>query len=279
MPLPNDVLVYPAHGAGSLCGKALSQQNTSTIGAEKMSNWSLQPMSEDDFVKQLLADQPFVPKYFPYEVGVNKNGAKNFAESISKVQKKKPATIEESKEYLDPSILIIDTRPQEQFKKSHLKHAINLMDDTSFETWLGSIVNPGEPFYLIAEEEEVLDKLIERVSKIGYEKQISSGIISDFGDTEMKLFDSEELRSNEDAFTIVDIRNPSEVKTQKIFPNAIHIPLYELRERVDEIPVNKPIVVHCQGGYRSAAGSSIIKSKLNGTADVYDLGEAVKTFQ
>jgi hydroxyacylglutathione hydrolase len=279
MPLPNDVLVYPAHGAGSLCGKALSQQNTSTIGAEKMSNWSLQPMSEDDFVKQLLADQPFVPKYFPYEVGVNKNGAKNFAESISKVQKKKPATIEESKEYLDPSILIIDTRPQEQFKKSHLKHAINLMDDTSFETWLGSIVNPGEPFYLIAEEEEVLDKLIERVSKIGYEKQISSGIISDLGDTEMKLFDSEELRSNEDAFTIVDIRNPSEVKTQKIFPNAIHIPLYELRERVDEIPVNKPIVVHCQGGYRSAAGSSIIKSKLNGTANVYDLGEAVKTFQ
>jgi glyoxylase-like metal-dependent hydrolase (beta-lactamase superfamily II)/rhodanese-related sulfurtransferase len=279
MPLPNDVLVYPAHGAGSLCGKALSQQNTSTIGAEKMSNWSLQPMSEDDFVKQLLADQPFVPKYFPYEVGVNKNGAKNFAESISKVQKKKPATIEESKEYLDPSILIIDTRPQEQFKKSHLKHAINLMDDTSFETWLGSIVNPGEPFYLIAEEEEVLNKLIERVSKIGYEKQISSGIISDLGDTEMKLFDSEELRSNEDAFTIVDIRNPSEVKTQKIFPNAIHIPLYELRERVDEIPVNKPIVVHCQGGYRSAAGSSIIKSKLNGTADVYDLGEAVKTFQ
>jgi hydroxyacylglutathione hydrolase len=94
----------------------------------------------------------------------------------------------------------------------------------------------------------------------------------------MKLFDSEELRNNEEAFTIVDIRNPSEVKTRNIFGSAIHIPLYELRERVEEIPLNKPIVVHCQGGYRSAAGSSIIKSKLNGTADVYDLGEAVKTF-
>jgi hydroxyacylglutathione hydrolase len=278
MSLPNDVLVYPAHGAGSLCGKGLSEQSTSTIGTEKMSNWSLQQMSEEDFVKELLSDQPFVPKYFSYEVEVNKKGAKNYAESISKVQKKKPATIKEYKDSLDPSILIIDSHLQQQFKKAHLKHAINLMDDTNFETWLGSIVNPGEPFYLVAEDEEVLNELIERISKIGYEKQISLGIITDLGDTEMKSFDSEELRNNEEAFTIVDIRNPSEVKTKQIFPNAIHIPLYELRERIEGIPLDKPIVVHCQGGYRSAAGSSIIKSKLNGTAEVYDLGQAVKTF-
>jgi hydroxyacylglutathione hydrolase len=278
MSLPNDVLVYPAHGAGSLCGKGLSEQSTSTIGAEKIGNWSLQEMSEDDFIKKLLSDQPFVPKYFPYEVEVNKKGATNFGESISKVKKIKPASIQELKNSIDPSILIIDSHPQEQFKNAHLKNAVNLMNDTSFETWLGSIVNPGEPFYLVAEDEEVLNELIERISKIGYEKQISLGIITDLGDTEMKLFDSEELRNNEEAFTIVDIRNPSEVKTRNIFPNAIHIPLYELRERVSEIPLNRPMVVHCQGGYRSAAGSSIIKSKLNGTADVNDLGEAVKTF-
>jgi len=278
MPLPDDVLVYPAHGAGTLCGKALSRQNSSTIGAEKISNWSLRQMSEEDFVKELLSDQPFIPKYFPFEVGVNKKGAPNFAESISKVEKRKWINPEEYKNFPDPSILIIDTRPQQQFKKAHLKNAVNLMNDVSFETWLGSIVNPGEPFYLIAENETVLNELIARIAKIGYEKQIALALAGDFGDTETKPFDSEKLRKNEKAFTIVDIRNYSEVTSKKIFEHSLHIPLYELRERTNEIPLNKPIVVHCEAGFRSAAGSSIIKSKLNGTAQVYDLSEAVKTF-
>jgi rhodanese-related sulfurtransferase len=153
------------------------------------------------------------------------------------------------------------------------------MNDTKFETWLGSIVNPDEPFYLIAENDMVLNQLIERTAKIGYEKQIALAFVMDYGNTEMNIFDSDNLKDNEDAFTIVDIRNHSEVKKNKIFANAIHIPLHELRERTNEIPVHKPIVVHCAGGYRSAAGSSIIKSKLNGTSQVFDLSEAVKQFQ
>lgn len=279
MALPDDVLVYPAHGAGSLCGKGLSQQNTSTIGSEKMSNWSLQNLSEEEFVKELLADQPFIPKYFPFDVGLNKKGADSYAISFSKVQLREPVTSEAVANELNPDILIIDTRPQEQFKKTHLKNAINLMNDTKFETWLGSIVNPDEPFYLVAENETKLIQLIERAAKIGYEKQIALAFVIDHGNTEMKYFDSNELKQNNEAFTIIDIRNHSEVKTNKIFANAIHIPLHELRERTNEIPVHKPIVVHCAGGYRSAAGSSIIKSKLNGTVDVFDLSEAVKQFQ
>jgi glyoxylase-like metal-dependent hydrolase (beta-lactamase superfamily II)/rhodanese-related sulfurtransferase len=277
--LPDDVLVYPAHGAGSLCGKGLSEQNSSTIGAEKISNWSLQNLSEEEFVKELLADQPFIPKYFPFDVAVNKKGADAYATSISKVQYRAIVKRETDANELNPSLLIIDTRPQELFKKSHLKNATNLMNDTKFETWLGSIVNPNEPFYLIAENDMVLNQLIERTAKIGYEKQIALAFVMDYGNTEMNLFDSNNLRDNEDAFTIVDIRNHSEVKNNKIFTNAIHIPLHELRERTNEIPIHKPIVVHCAGGYRSAAGSSIIKSKLNGTLQVYDLSEAVKQFQ
>ncbi|MEO8147809.1 MAG: MBL fold metallo-hydrolase [Bacteroidia bacterium] len=279
MTLPDDVLVYPAHGAGSLCGKGLSKQNISTIGEEKISNWSLQNSSEEDFVKELLADQPFIPKYFPFDVGINKKGAENYNKSISNVEKREPITCEGCANSLNPEIVFIDSRPQRQFKKAHLKNAVNLMNDTKFETWLGSIVNPGEQFYLIAENETVLNELIERTAKIGYEKQIALAFVADFGNTEMKTFDSKQLRNNEDAFTILDIRNHSEVKSSKIFANAIHIPLHELRERTNEIPVNKPIVVHCAGGYRSAAGSSIIKSKLNGTSQVYDLSEDVKTFQ
>jgi glyoxylase-like metal-dependent hydrolase (beta-lactamase superfamily II)/rhodanese-related sulfurtransferase len=279
MALPDDVLVYPAHGAGSLCGKGLSEQNSSTIGAEKISNWSLQNISETDFVKELLADQPFIPKYFPFAVAINKKGADAFSSSIAKVQQRKPVTCADCANSLNPDFLIIDTRPQEQFKKAYLKNSINLMNDTKFETRLGSIVNPNEPFYLIAENETILNQLIERTAKIGYEKQIALAFVMDYGDTEMKLFESDELKNNQNAYTIIDIRNHSEVKAGKIFANAIHVPLHELRERTNEIPVHKPIVVHCAGGYRSAAGSSIIKSKLNGTSQVFDLSEAVKQFQ
>lgn len=279
MTLPDDVLVYPAHGAGSLCGKGLSEQNSSTIGAEKVSNWSLQKMSEGEFVKELLADQPFIPKYFPFDVSVNKKGADAFAISISKVQQKEPITCADCTDTLSPEVLIIDSRPQEQFKKAHFRNAINLMNNTKFETWLGSIVNPDEQFYLVAENEAVLNELIERTAKIGYEKQIALAFVIEYGNTFMKPFDSEELKSNEKAFTIIDIRNDTEVKAGKIFANSIHIPLHQLRERTNEIPVDKPIVVHCAGGYRSAAGSSIIKSKLNGASQVYDLSEAIKQFQ
>lgn len=279
MTLSDEVTIYPAHGAGSLCGKGLSAKCTSTMGAEKMSNWSLQKMSEEDFVKELLADQPFIPKYFTFDVALNKKGADTYAESISKVERREPVSCRGCANTLDPSVLIIDSRPQAQFKKAHLRNAINLMNDAKFETWLGSIVDPGEPFFLIAENETVLEQLIARSAKIGYEKQIKMAFVSDYGNTEMKFFDSEELKKNEQAFTIVDIRNESEVKNKKIFANAVHIPLHQLRERGREIPLGKPIVVHCAGGYRSAAGGSILKSILNGSSAVYDLSEDVKKFQ
>ncbi len=279
MTLPDEVRVYPAHGAGSLCGKGLSEQNTSTIGAEKMTNWSLQTRSEEDFMNELLSDQPFIPKYFVFNVAMNKKGADNFLDSISAVEKGNPIISEISAKILDTELTLIDSRPQQLFKKNHLKNSFNLMNDTRFETWLGSIVNPGEPFYLAAENEKELNELIERTAKIGYEKQIKLAFVLDFGNTEMKIFDSQLLKNNLDEFTIIDIRNDSEVKTNKVFANALHIPLHELRERTHEIPLHKPVVVHCEGGYRSAAGSSIIKSKLNGQLQVYDLGDDIKKFQ
>ena len=279
MTLPDDVVVYPAHGAGSLCGKGLSEQNSSTMGAEKLTNWSLQAMDEATFVKRLLADQPFIPKYFTFDVGINKKGAKDFGASIAAVKKHAPVTNAEEADVFQPDVLIIDSRPRHLFNKEHLKNAVNLMNDTKFETWLGSIVRPGEPFYLVAENESVLDELIRRSARIGYEEQIALAAVLTYGNITEEQFDSTALKNNEGAYTILDIRNDDEVRTQKIFDQSIHIPLHQLRERLQEIPVDKPIVVHCAGGYRSAAGTSIIKSKLNGITPVYDLSEAVKQFQ
>ncbi len=274
MTLNDDVLVYPAHGAGSLCGKNLSKENSSTIGKEKQTNWCLQEATEEEFVKNLLTDQPFIPHYFPFDVELNRAGAPAFRESISETIK--PEKTEASE--LPADTLIVDARNESEFKAGHLPNSINLMENGKFETWLGSIVKPNEPFYIAGENEDQIKRVMERSAAIGYEKQVKGTLVPKDANVKQEALDLQRFRSDPDAFTIVDVRNKGEVKEGKKFPNSISIPLAEIRERVNEIPTEKPIVVHCAAGYRSAAGSSIIKNVLNGKVKVYDLGEAIKQF-
>jgi hydroxyacylglutathione hydrolase len=153
------------------------------------------------------------------------------------------------------------------------------MNELQFETWLGSIIAPNEKFYLIAESKNELQSLIERIAKIGYEGQVEKAFVAkDIKGPADEKINVEKFRNTKKDYTIVDIRNLSEVKDEKIFENSIHIPLPELRERVNEIPTDKPIVVHCAGGYRSAAGISIIKGNIKTSVPVFDLSEAVTTF-
>lgn len=271
MVLPDDVLVFPAHGAGTLCGKSLSDAHSSTIGAERVSNWSVQPMTPETFIEKLLADQPFVPKYFPFDVALNRIGAPNLAEALAGVKRGNTGELEEG-------VTIIDTRPQEVFKQGHLPHAINLQDGSKFETWLGSIVSPEEPFYLISGNDIHLKHVIGKASKIGYEAFIEAAIVLNDGDVLMPRMSIDDFRKHPENYTIVDVRMPSEVAGRKIFPNAINIPLDQLRERINDIPLDKPVVVHCAGGYRSAAASSIVADKIGNSVPVYDLSEAVNTF-
>ncbi|MFD2513273.1 MBL fold metallo-hydrolase [Pontibacter locisalis] len=273
MKLDDDVTVYPAHGAGTLCGKGLSEANSSTIGAEKMSNYALQQMSEDEFVKILTEDQPFIPKYFGYDVGLNKKGAPAYQPSIDGVARLK-------KNYKpEDGAVVVDARSEKTFKKGHYKGAINIQNGNKFETWLGSIVGPSESYYLIAESEDELKDLIDKSSKIGYELLMKGAFVMDaIADEKTPQIDIEEFKQHQDDYTIVDIRNTSEVKGGKFFEKAINIPLPELRERAKEIPSGKPVVVHCAGGYRSAAGSSIVEAALPDTR-VLDLSEAVNDFK
>lgn len=277
--LDNDVLVYPAHGAGTLCGKALSQANSSTIGAEKISNWSLQEMSREKFVKELTSDLPFIPAYFPFDVELNKKGAPGFAESVIKVPTGDPVKDGTSANRLQKALWVVDVRDEKTYKKGHLSHSVNIMEGDKFETWLGSIIQPEEPFYLAGSNEEQLKKLIERAAAIGYEAQIREAFVINYAEQQNKVLDIDQFKKHRQDYTIIDVRNPSEVKEQKIFSNSISIPLAELRNRISEVPVDKPIAVHCAGGYRSAAASSLIASELNGKTAVYDISEAVKDFQ
>ncbi len=273
MKLADGVQVYPAHGAGSLCSKGMGGANSSTIGAEKAGNYALRPLSEEAFVKELLADQSFIPKYFGYDVELNKGGAPDFAPSIKQVARLAAGA------QLEAGVVVVDARPEAEFKKGHLDGAINIQQGGKFETWLGSIVGPEESFYLVAPDEKTLEDLIQKSAKIGYEALIKGGLVGT-PSTEATLpkLDVEAFRQHPENYTIVDIRNPSETKAEPLFDNAINIPLPELRERAGEIPTGKPVVVHCAGGYRSAAGSSIVAPELDGT-QVFDLSEAVKEFQ
>ena len=277
MPLNDTVLVYPAHGAGTLCGKGLSEANSSTIGAEKQTNWSLQNSTEQEFIIRLIADQPIIPKYFGFDVAINKKGATDFLPSISLVPRLEKITCDSYGNKLDPKTIIIDTRPQQQFKIRRFANSFNLQIGGKFETWLGSIILPNEPFYLTAETENELTELIERIAKIGYETQIKAAFIGIFCDLKDTILDLEHFTNNQNNYTIIDIRNASEVKEKQIFKSSINIPLSELRERIMELPTDKPFLVHCAGGYRSALGSSSIKNSLPDKV-VYDLSEAVTTF-
>ncbi|SHM16956.1 MBL fold metallo-hydrolase [Hymenobacter psychrotolerans] len=272
MTLPATTKVYPAHGPGSLCGKTTSPDLDSTIGREVKTNYALQPMSQDEFIKVLLEDQPFMPKYFGHDVVLNKQGALPFEDSIRAVPRLMPDA------ELEAGVLIIDTRPAAEFRAGHLPGAINLMDGGKFETWLGSVVGPREPFYLIADSQIALDTVIRKTAKIGYEGNIRGAMLvpRELSATSPDV-DVEHVRNQPHDFTIVDIRNRTEAQ-QPIFEDALLIPLPELRERAHEVPTNKPVLIHCAGGYRSAAGASIVQAALPG-ATVYDLGEAISTFQ
>jgi glyoxylase-like metal-dependent hydrolase (beta-lactamase superfamily II) len=271
--LKDEISVHPAHGPGSLCGKNMGQELESTIAKEKRENWAFQIKDKDQFIANFLDGQTFIPKYFPYEVEVNRRGVSPLEESMQNITEANG---------IDGQALVIDVRDQQTFKKGHLEKAINIQlgDDASkFETWLGAIVGPDENFNLIAMDRAELDKAIRRASKIAYETNIA-GTTYHINSHKLKvnrILNLQDFKLHPEDYTIVDIRNGPEVADCKIFETAINIPLPELRERIAEIPIDKPVVVHCAGGYRSAAGSSILSSKLKHTT-VYDLGEAINAF-
>ena len=275
--LPDHAFVYPTHGAGSLCGKNMSDAASSTLGEERRDNWAFKEQTEDEFVEEILKDQPMIPAYFDFNVDLNKLGAGN-------VQKMKHSVgIQLNVSKVEKDVMVVDSRDEEEYKKAHLPGSINIMargEADKFETWLGAIVKPKESFYLVVKGVEEIETLLERTAKIGYEKQLK-GIFTLAGDikTESGELELSDFKKNKGKYTIVDIRNKSEIDEEgKVFESAIAIPLNELRDRAGEVPKDKPVVVHCAGGYRSAAGSSILENHIK-KAKVFDLGEAIKEFK
>jgi hydroxyacylglutathione hydrolase len=254
----------------------MSDSPSSTLGEERMSNWAFKEQTEEEFVEEILKEQPFIPSYFGFNVDINREGAGNIQQEKYRV----PLKIAVDK--VEAGITVVDVRDGDAYKQGHLPNSINIMSRTEgdkYETWLGAIIQPEEPFYLAVNSVEDIDELLERTAKIGYEKQMKGVItLNEKLPETSNEFDLKDFKKNKDNYTIVDIRNESELAEGKIFDNAIGIPLNELRDRTDELPKDKPFVVHCAGGYRSAAGSSILENKFDGQK-VFDLSEDIQDFK
>ncbi len=273
---PDEAVVYPAHGAGSLCGKNMSDAASSTLGDERKGNWAFKEQTEEEFVEEILKDQPFIPAYFGFNVDMNRTGA----EMVQKAKYSVPVKLDADK--VEDGVTVVDVRDGDAYKKGHLPNSINIMSRTEgdkYETWLGAIIKPEEPFYLVVESVGDIDEILERTAKIGYEKQLKGVVtLSNAVKQTSPQLDLEDFKANKEKYTIVDIRNNGEVAEGKTFEDAVAIPLNELRERAEELPADKPLVVHCAGGYRSASGSSILENKFK-DQKVFDLSEAIEDFK
>lgn len=271
-PLSDDIVLYPAHGAGSLCGKNMRDAASSTIGYEKKQNYAFQKMTEKEFVSTVLAELPLIPDYFPYDVALNVKGAPQLKKSIQQIP------LFDKNHVSDVADLVIDGRADDLFKQSHIHNAINIPDATKFETWLGTIIRPDQPFYLVAENKDKLNALIYKSSKIGYETKIKGAFVYDALDGEkMETISPSSIPGSEDRYTIIDVRTAKEAGARKFFTSAVNIPVNELGKRIKEIPGNKPIVVHCASGYRSAIAGSILKKYFPDT-EILDTGKEILNY-
>lgn len=266
-PLQDSVIVYPAHGAGTLCGKALRDAPSSTIGEERSSNPAFREMSKKEFVAFLTEGQPMIPQYFGYDVALNRNGAPNLLASLSHI----PTLVD-----VPAQALVIDTRDAKHYNAGHVRGAFHIAESgLKFETWIGTIVRPNERFVLVVQDEDAHSSVLQRIAKIGYESNVDGVIVGDVGSETAHAIDIDTFLSHAGDYIIVDVRQTYENEKNPLFSHALNIPLNELRDRTADIPTDKPIAVHCAGGYRSMVAESILSSALG--IPVFDIGENVRT--
>lgn len=275
MKLPDETLVYPAHGAGSLCGKNLSDQTVSTIGEQKRHNYALQRMSESEFIEIVTADQPEAPAYFAHDVQANKEKRPVLEETLKRGLQ--PLDCDDVLKLREEGVQLLDVRDAIAFAGAYLSGSINIGLEGKFATWVGTLLKPDVPLVIIAEPGREREAAM-RLGRIGFDNvrgylkdgmralhdrpdAVSQG--SRITATELQV----ELRSSQPPL-ILDIRSANERKLSSI-EGSRHIPLNELAARSSELPAGSRIVVQCAGGYRSAIGASILKKE--GFRDIADL--------
>jgi len=264
LPLPDEVLVYPAHGAGSLCGKKLSSDTVSTLGDQRRLNYALKPMSRKEFIRLVTADQPDAPPYFTYDAVLNTRERATLDKKLEEVLK--PVDLDEVLQLGDKGAQILDVRDPGEYAKGHLAGSINIGLGGQYATWAGTVLDRTRPILIISEPGREQEAAL-RLGRIGFDHirgYLRDGMaaLADRPDliwpTERVgvLIASEELESSDPPF-LLDVRAPREWAGKHI-EGSFNLPLNHLQERIGEIPASQRIAVHCAGGYRSSIAVSIL---------------------
>ena len=259
--MQDHILLWPAHGAGSACGKALGAVNMSTVGYEKIRNWALQLLNDKaKFTKELLEDQPEPPKYFAMMKKLNKVGRK----LLTEVPEIKNLSIKDYQEAKAKDLNIIDTRSKEQFYQHFRKGTLNIPNNNSFSTWMGWFMNYEEEFVLIANSDEVED-LTRKLMRIGLDNILGYITPEEHSNFEKGNFSSYEpidkstveSKISDENVQIIDIRGKSEYKDGYI-DGAKNVFIGTIDENLDKIPRDKEVVIYCGTGSRSAIAYSLL---------------------
>lgn len=280
--LPDATLVYPAHGAGSMCGKSLSKETVSTIGEQKQFNYALQPMSRDAFCQLVTADQPEAPDYFVYDAIRNRQERPDLDVSLQSSLRGLP--LEEVLQLQQRGAQIVDVRDAIDFAGAHLRGALNIGLHGKYATWCGSMLNHDQPIVVITAAGDEKEAIM-RLGRIGFDN------VSGYLQEGMSALESRpdlvaqiarmtapalaaELAGSHPP-VVLDVRSAAEWQAGHI-TGSQNIPLPHLRERLSEVPRDKVVVVHCEGGYRSAVAASVLAAA--GLPQVFDLVGGIKAW-
>lgn len=277
MPLSDDLIVYPNHGAGSACGKMMSKETTDTLGNQKKVNYALRAdMTKEEFVDELLTGLTTPPGYFPQNVLMNIKGY----ESLDKVMDKALRSLDPTAFELvaeETGALVLDTRDPEDFAKGFIPNSVNIGLNGNFAQWVGELIPSVQQEILLVTYPGKEEEALTRLSRVGYDNTVgflSGGFESwksSGKDTEwVNRISAEELKKRylSDSPLIIDIRKKSEFDSEHVI-GAANVPLNQINEHLSSFPKDKPFIMHCQGGYRSMVAASILKQR--GWSDFVDV--------
>lgn len=273
MSLPGEVRVFPAHGAGSACGKNLSTEKQSTIGEQRATNYACAPMSQEDFVALVATGQSAAPGYFSYDAELNRKDRELYNPAAAP----RPLTVEEFSALRGAGAVVVDARGPQEFGAGHLHGSINVPADGRFAEQAGTVLTPDAELLVIAPENRE-EEVVTRLARIGFDRV--AGYLRNPDDA-LAVLDDEvgpasrltaaqlhaALESDE-APLVVDVRNCGE-RAAGFIDGSLHISLGELPRHLEEIPRDRPLVLHCAGGHRSSIAASLLRH--HGFSDVSDI--------
>jgi len=242
--LPGDVEVWPAHGAGSACGRNISSDTSSTIGAQRKTNWALQPMPRQEFVELLTSGLAAPPRYFPLDAELNRMGPRALRDlAVPEI------------ESLDPDALVLDVRDADAFGARHIAGSVNIGLDGNFASWCGTLLPFDTPIVVVADDDAAASQAVMRLARVGIEN-VAGAITSldRFATVSLPQRTTHDL----DGIAVLDVRRAAEFREGHV-TGAQNIPLDELAQRLDEIDRKEPLAVICAGGYRSSIACSLLE--------------------